>query len=125
MSGLHIDITDHQQSFFPGQVLSGTVYWDNQVSAKDVTLRLLWYTEGRGTEDIGIVETMDFPAAQLTNRYSFEFSLPIGPYSFSGHLISLVWALELQVDKEWLRKEFILSPTGSEILLEASAHDPG
>ena len=119
MSGLNIDITDNQQTFLPGQVLSGTVHWNDQRSAKDAFLRLLWYTEGRGTEDIGIVESLDLPDT-LSGRYSFEFNLPIGPYSFSGRLISLIWALELQVGKEWLRKEIALSPTGSEILLEAS-----
>lgn len=120
MNGLHIDITDHQQSFLPGQILSGTVHWDNQRSAKDASLRLLWYTEGKGTEDIGIVESVEYEGAQLSDRYAFEFTLPIGPYTFSGRLISLVWALELQVGKEWLRHEFVLSPTGNEILLETS-----
>lgn len=120
MSGLKIDIANDQQVFMPGQVVSGTVHWDNQRSTKNASLRLLWYTKGIGTEDIGVAESIDYDNAQPTDQYAFEFTLPIGPYSFSGRLISLIWALELQVGKEWVRKEIVLSPTGSEILLQGT-----
>ena len=118
MSKLNIEIANDEKVFVPGQLLSGAVHWNNQRSTKDTSLRLLWYTEGKGTEDIGVAESIDYDGAQPTDRYSFEFTLPVGPYSFSGKLISLIWALELQVGKEWVRKEFILSSTGREILLE-------
>jgi len=124
MSELNIDIANDQQAFMPGQVLSGEVRWSNQRSTKNASLRLLWYTQGKGTEDIGVAESIDFDNAQPTDRYSFEFRLPAGPHSFSGRLISLIWALELQVGKEWVRKEIILSPTGSEILLGTPVSDP-
>jgi len=121
MSALNIEIANDQKGFVPGQVLSGAVYWGNQRSTRNAALRLLWYTEGKGTEDVGLVESIDFENAQPTDRYAFEFTMPIGPHSFSGRLISLSWALELQVGKEWVRKEIVLSPTGREILLGTSA----
>jgi hypothetical protein len=49
----------------------------------------------------------------------FSFTLPEGPYSFSGQLISLVWALELTCSpgSETFRQEITVSPTGREITL--------
>jgi hypothetical protein len=45
--------------------------------------------------------------------------LPEGPYSFSGKLISLIWALELACSpgSETVRREITVSPTGHEIVL--------
>jgi hypothetical protein len=53
----------------------------------------------------------------------FSFTLPPGPYSFSGRLISLIWALELTCtpSHETVRKEIVVSPTGREILLTSVA----
>lgn len=118
MSSLKIEIANDKQAFVPGAVLSGTARWTDQPVGKDASLRLLWYTQGKGTEDLGVVEVFDFDGAGGTGQRAFEFTLPVGPYSFSGSLISLIWALELQVGKEWIRREFVLSPTGREILLE-------
>lgn len=118
MSSLKIEIANDQQVFVPGAVLSGTVRWTDQPAGRDASLRLLWYTQGKGTEDLGVVKEKEFENTGGPGRHTFEFTLPVGPYSFSGSLISLIWALELQVGKEWIRREFVLSPTGREILLE-------
>jgi hypothetical protein len=116
MNPLKIEIADNQQAFVPGSVLRGTVHWGNWAQDREPSLRLLWYTEGKGTEDLAVVETRSLGHTP-GGTCSFEFKLPIGPYSFSGHLISLIWALELQVAKQWVRKEFTLSPTQREIIL--------
>ncbi|UCE50589.1 MAG: hypothetical protein JSW47_10580 [Phycisphaerales bacterium] len=84
-------------------------------------LRLLWYTQGKGDEDAGLAETMTFEPQGLADQRSFRFTLPDGPYSFCGSLISLTWALELSA---WPgdvceRKEITVTPTGQEVLLEA------
>lgn len=52
---------------------------------------------------------------------AFRFQLPEAPYSFSGKLISLAWALELIAypSKEVVRREIVLAPGGSEVRLES------
>ena len=48
-----------------------------------------------------------------------KFTLPAAPYSFSGKLISLIWAVELVADdSDSARWEFVLGPDGAEILLD-------
>jgi hypothetical protein len=54
-------------------------------------VRLLWYTEGKGDQDVHTVE-----AQTLDPSGRFEFQLPASPYSFSGKLVSLIWAIEVE-----------------------------
>ena len=114
---IDIEIEDNQTSFLPGQIVSGIVRWLCLEPPKKVRLELFWYTEGKGDEDVGLVEKIKFESPQASDNRRFEFQLPVGPYSFSGRLISLMWTLELQVDKDCTRKELVVSPVGNEILL--------
>ncbi len=116
-STIDIEITDKQTSFLPGQTISGNVRWLCSDPPKKASLQLIWYTEGKGDEDVGLADKIKFENLYASDEKPFEFQLPIGPYSFSGRLISLTWALELQVDKEVIRKEIVLSPNGNEIML--------
>lgn len=97
------------RAFAPGEKLRGRAEWSNGASAE---LRLFYFTGGKGTQDVEVIETrtLDVPSA-------FEFQLPPGPYSFSGKLVSLSWALELiiQPGGHVERLDFILSPNGGEI----------
>lgn len=110
-----IRIPEGQTSFRPGQIIRGSLSWLCEKPPKKAQLSLLWYTEGKGTEDVGVVDMMDIENPLASENRSFEFRLPVGPYSFSGRLISLIWALELQVDKDVRRSEFVLSPSGNEV----------
>ena len=120
MNTLTIQLEHNQTAFRPGDVVAGTAGWKLEDQAKQVELRLLWYTQGKGDEDAGLVETMTFEQPNLSDQRSFRFTLPNGPYSFSGSLISLTWALELSTHPgdNCERKEITVSPTGREILLE-------
>ena len=70
---------------------------------------------------MSIVETV--PLSAEFNRSSgdapFRFQLPSAPYSFSGKLISLVWAVEVVALPANIagRVNIILSPDGKEIEL--------
>lgn len=121
MSTLTIQLEQNKTAFRPGDVVAGTVSWQLEDQAKDVELRLLWYTQGKGDEDAGLVDSMSFTQPGLADRRSFRFTLPEAPYSFSGSLISLTWALELSVRPGGTceRREITMAPTGREILLEA------
>ena len=120
MDQLTIEIEADQTSFAPGRTISGHARWLFAEPPDKADLQLLWYTEGKGDDDVGLAEKIVFDSPQMSDLRRFEIQLPIGPYSFSGKLISLTWALELQIDKECMRKEIVLSPTGSEIMLLGS-----
>lgn len=114
---IDIEIEENQTSFLPEQSVRGNVCWLCSELPQKACLQLLWYTQGKGDEDVGLVEKLKFERPCASDNRPFEFQLPTGPYSFSGRLISLIWALELQVDKELTRTEIVLSPSGKEILL--------
>ena len=112
------------RSFVPGETIRGTVTWQTGETPSTIQLRLFHYTRGRGTQDVEIIEEREFPAPMSSGSESFAFALPQGPYSFSGKLVSLLWALELVVGEKGPveRWEFQLSPTGEEVDLYRYAH---
>jgi hypothetical protein len=119
MSTLRIETRDQKTRFLPGEEISGAVVWWLDTPAEAVELRLFWYTQGKGTQDIKIVETTRFEHPGTQGTREFRLRLPDEPYSFSGKLISLLWALELFVEpsEEVARLDITMSPTGGEILL--------
>jgi hypothetical protein len=123
MSKLKIGTRDDRRNFRPGEELAGAAGWELEKEAKVIEVRLIWFTRGKGTEDVGLMETVRFDQPQLAEARPFQFRLPAAPYSFSGKLISLLWALELVVlpSKESARFEFVLAPDGKEVLLDSAA----
>lgn len=127
LSRLTIETSGGRTGYRPGDRIEGMAGWHlarQPRPPRSVELRLFWYTEGRGTQDVEIVDTAHFEAPGADDRRSFSFALPAAPYSFSGKLISLTWALELVAEPrgESLRLEITVSPTGAEVLLFPGPH---
>lgn len=95
-------------SYKPGEAVEGVVVG----GSPDVEVRLFWYTEGKGTQDLEVVAT-----AHPDAKGRFRLPLPAAPYSFSGKLISLIWAVEAAGGGVCSRVELLMSPDGGEILL--------
>ena len=114
-------------AYTPGETLRGEVSWkvDLLKNSEGGEIRLFYYTSGKGTRDVETVETISVAIKIGSGSQPFEFHLPSEPYSFSGKLVSLIWAVEFQVLKsdETERLEFVLSPSGQEIDLYAHAED--
>jgi len=119
MDQLSIVLNEDKAAFAPRETIRGTVRWSLDVGVRHLELSLFWYTAGKGTRDMGVVETVRFDEPGAIGWKDFSFALPDGPYSFSGKLISLLWAIELTCSpgSETVRREITLSPTGREILL--------
>jgi hypothetical protein len=105
--------------FHPGETLAGSASWSLDAAPGAVEIRLFWYTEGRGTQDVGLVEKARFEQPQPSERREFQFTLPDRPYSLSGKLISVRWAVEVVAEPsgEAQRFGFTLGSNGKEILL--------
>ena len=118
MSELRLELAGGRTTHRPGEPLSGRVTWRVERQPTAAELRLFWYTSGKGTEDVGVVETLSFAAPRPEDHRDFTLPLPREPYSFSGRLISLIWAIELIVEPggHVERQEFVLSPTGKEVV---------
>ncbi len=119
MSELHVVTSDNRTEFLPGALIEGRVSWQLDKPAEAIEVRLFWYTRGKGTEDVNVVDMVRFDQPSQSDDRSFRFTLPEAPYSFSGKLISLIWALEVVAlpSKEVARLDITLSPTGREIVL--------
>ena len=121
MEKLSIHLQDDQAIFAPRGTMQGSVRWSLDTTAKHLELSLLWHIEGKGTRDVGVVETATFDCPRAFGSKDFEFTLPDGPCSFSGRLISVIWSLELSCSdiNETFRQEVVVSPTGKEIALSS------
>ena len=120
MSELEIRTRDEKTIFLPGAELAGEVVWHTDAEPGPVELRLFWHTEGKGTRDVEVVSRIKFNGPARQDRRDFSFQLPASPYSFSGKLISVIWALELVLPStnETERLEIVISPTEAEIALQ-------
>src|SRR3712207_5153293 len=98
---------DDLQRYVPGGTVRGSirVTADADVSCKHLWARLQWHTEGRGDRDEGGVAEQDLFQGKLPARvptsYDFAFTLPHEPWSYAGHLVSVVWEIAVSLDVPW------------------------
>ena len=121
MEWIQIETRDGGTAFAPGDTVEGSAGWQLERDAESIELRLFWYTQGKGDQDLEVVEVVTFPTPGLEDRRGFCITLPEdGPVSFSGKLISLLWALEVIAEpgSRAGRLEIVVSPGGREILLQ-------
>ena len=117
---LSIDLDGDRRDFRPGDTIRGRVHWSFADPPRALDLRLFWYTQGKGDQDVGIARKVRIDAPPPAGSKPFNLIAPSGPYSFSGKLISLTWALELVSDPDGQteRTELVMSPSGREIRLQ-------
>lgn len=113
---------DGGDAFAPGETLRGTLQWMEEEAPEAVELNLLWYTEGRGDRDVGVARSLRIESPAAIGSSGFEFEAPSGPYSCSGRLVSVRWALEavLQPGQQTARAELVLAPGAREVDLTRS-----
>ena len=123
--GLSISVQDGKERFIPGESVSGTLRWDLMRPPENLALRLFWYTEGKGDQDAEIVAEERYDVTTASGDRSFRFTLPEGPYSFSGSLVSLSWAIEAVASQpdSMSRVGIVVGPDGREILLPGHASE--
>lgn len=92
---LELVLAHDRTGFEPGAELVGVAAWSGPAPPRGMELRLSWTARGRGGRDFRIVESVPFAAPRAAERRPFSLTLPTGPYSFIGTLLSLSWRLEL------------------------------
>ena len=91
-----------------------------------VTIVVAFAVSEAGPEDVEIVDSVRTAAAEITGEKGFTLRLPLGPYSFSGSLITLSWALELVAlpDGGTERVDLVVAPTPVEVRLDGLDREP-
>lgn len=124
---LSIDFDGDRDFYSPGEEVAGTARWDLPAPpAEGVEVRLLWSTQGRGDRDFQVVARQGEEVAAARGERRFRFQLPLGPYSFSGRLVSLLWAVEVVAVAEDLagHAELVLGPGGCEARIDGEPAAP-
>jgi hypothetical protein len=99
---IQIALSRDKTEYLRGEVLSGsvTVYSASLDEPRRSELSVLWYTEGIGDEDLGIVhfQLLGEDATVLgTHTYPFEVTLPVVPLTYHGRLVKIHWVVRVRV----------------------------
>ena len=123
MDWLEVSIGSGRIVFSPGEEVEATAVWRLDDVPRSLELRLFWFTEGKGDRDSEIAARAAIePAA--SGHQTCRLRIPeLGPCSFSGRLISLLWAVELVAEPgdHAGRAGLVVSSLGREILLYPEA----
>jgi len=93
----------------PGDLIQGeaVVRTDKDLDCRAVRARLMWHTEGTGDRDEGVASEQVLYEGMLRadspHRYRFSFPAASQPWSYAGHLINLIWEVDVSVDVAWSR----------------------
>ena len=101
-TAIQIELDGAKTDYVRGELLSGsvTVYSASLDEPLRAELSVLWYTEGKGDEDLGVVhfQTLAEDAAVLgTHSYRFELMLPVLPLTYHGKLVKIHWTVRVRV----------------------------
>jgi hypothetical protein len=97
MNKLNIHLLEARVGFRPGEVLRGTAEWQLGAAPIAIEVRLCWLVRVQGIAETRRMQTLRFDRPAASEKRNFEFTLPDGPYSYSGTLSRLDWAIELVV----------------------------
>lgn len=93
-----------QVAFVPGDRVEGQARFvpEEDVTMDEFAIQLVWYTEGRGDQDLTVVESdpggTGLLTASIPVTQRFSFTLPSYPWSYAGQLINIIWAIRVMAD---------------------------
>ena len=120
-----IEVQLQQEQFIPDEDITGEVLWSDLKPTDSIEIRLIWYTAGKGTRDIEVTYTNPITSVVSTGNETFNMTAPSYPYSFSGKLVSLIWAVEAVVlpSRDAATVPIVISPNRQEVLIARHALD--
>ncbi len=119
MEWLEVSVPNGRTVYAPGDEIEAAAVWRLDETPESLEVRLFWFTEGKGDRDSEVVLSESIEPSVSGHR-ACRFRLPeVVPSSFSGKLVSLLWAIELvaQPGDRAGRVDLIVSPTGRELIL--------
>jgi len=114
---ISIQLFDHLPAYRPGDVLK----CDYQIDAvaegeiQAVEASVLWYTEGKGDEDIGVHfferrMPADVEEGDLRPLKSFSTPLPNSPLTYVGQILTVHWCVRVRAFLRQGRESFMDYP---------------
>lgn len=114
-----IEVQLSNLNYQPGETIEGKFVWKQIGKGIRFDIRLIWFTEGKGTRDHQTIHSQRIEPKDVDGTKSFRFLAPHWPHSFSGQFISLRWAIEAVElpSNEATTAILIIAPEGQEIVL--------
>ncbi len=95
----------------PGATIQGQVFWSGATRVRRARVLLFHQSEAKGHKEVAVVAEEEFPHPGTDEGRGFAFSLPLGPPSFEGGLITMRWGIEVLLEPGLSHHEFFpLSP---------------
>ena len=123
MHELEIRLSDQDGYCEPGAKLAIPIAWRFDEEQSGLELRVVWNAHGKGSPNLGVVHTESVEHPSFQGSRTIHVELPQAPYSFSGTLVSIVWALELvaQPSQVSTRHEIVIAPQGREVSMTSTS----
>lgn len=112
MTQLRVETHENRTEFAPLDTVDGLALWELPKPPRWVEARLYWNTQGKGTQDVRVVDKQRWENPQPTDAQVFSLHLPAGPWSYSGTLVSIQWGVEIVAEgtKDVGRVDLIVRP---------------
>jgi hypothetical protein len=96
-----VQIDDPRPFYFPGEIIAGSYRLSaaEPVEVERLELCVLWHTQGKGDEDIGVHEFETRTAANDVDPGAlgrFSIRLPPNPLSYEGLLVKIRWCVRVR-----------------------------
>jgi hypothetical protein len=99
-----IHLRDQRRVYCPGDPLHVAYQVDapDAVQLFAVEASVLWYTVGKGEEDMSVHfferrQAADVEESDLRQQWEFETLLPNSPLSYDGVIVKIVWCVRVRV----------------------------
>lgn len=98
-------------TFLPKDRVAGAAHWELDHTPKWLEVRLVWHTEGKGTNERMIVSRERWENPSPHDRRDFTLTLPEMPYTYHGRILSILWSVDVfgPSQRFWRREERIAS----------------
>jgi hypothetical protein len=96
-----VQFDDPRPVYYPGEILSGwyRLAADKPLEIREVELAILWHTEGKGNEDVGVhfFESQTPAEGQAIGAVRrFSTKLPRSPLSYDGLIVKIRWCVRVR-----------------------------
>jgi hypothetical protein len=135
---IRITLDSPEGHYQPGERITGRFSVEGPLSpaARAVELSVLWYTAGKGEEDMAVhhfERLVDEPSKPLDLRVPRRFStnLPASPLSYDGQIVKVCWCVRLRLflsqGQEVAEQAFRLGsvPAGGLAPQDVASDEPG
>jgi hypothetical protein len=99
-----VRLDGNRRNYLPHEQLCGEFRLEGveQEEIRSLELSVLWYSEGKGDEDLGVhyfeaVEAADAEAQQLLQPHRFSTHLPESPLSYEGRIVKIRWCVRVRL----------------------------